>query len=55
MKKTDLHKIVREAIQEVLNEDAASDKAAQDAKKIVVCPFRSHSAFFVNCFFFHAT
>jgi hypothetical protein len=33
MKKIDLQEIVRKAIQEVLNEDAAADKAAQDAAK----------------------
>ncbi len=36
MNKSELHKLVREAIQEVLNEDAAADKAAQDAKKIAI-------------------
>jgi len=36
MKKTDLHKMVREAIQEVINEDMAADQAAQTAKKVAI-------------------
>ena len=36
MKKSELKKTVREAIKSVLTEDAAADKAAQDAKKIAI-------------------
>ena len=36
MKKSELKKLVREAIKTVLSEDAQADKAAQDAKKVAI-------------------
>jgi hypothetical protein len=36
MKKSELHKIVREVIQEAISEDIAADQAAQTAKKVAI-------------------
>jgi hypothetical protein len=36
MKLSELRKLVQEAISEVINEDAAADKAAQQAKKAAI-------------------